>query len=104
MTVNDEVTIRRLLILANAGLNQWGVLHGGKSLLQILANSFQAFSTDHPFPERRIKRGSASVVGDLKASSLITGNSVAESIAMLGPDRQVPIIQARCTSRHAEEK
>src|SRR5579864_4725822 len=94
MTIDDEVTVSRLLVLTDTRLDERRVLHPGETKPHVFACYSERLSADDTFFRRGIKVRSASVVGDLEAASLIAGNAIHEPSAMIGPNRKVSVIEA----------
>ena len=104
VSVHDEVTVGSLFVLANASLDERRVFQGRKTERYILANILQCLRTYHPLTVRRIEFRTACVVGDLEASAVASGNSVAKATAMIGPDGQVRVAESRVALGGAEKK
>src|ERR1041385_6915845 len=104
MPIHDEVIIRRLLVLADPRFNQGSVLHGREAHTQIFPNRSEPPVIYSSFAFSRIERLSASVVSDLESAPVVTRNTVAKAVAMLGPYRQTEIVEPRCSRWNAKEK
>src|SRR5581483_11160043 len=104
VSIHNEMIIRCLLILAHSCLHQRCMLHGREAHAQILADRRQPFRTDRALAARGVERLSTRVVGDFEPASVVAGNTVAESVPVLGPDRQTQIIQPSYAGGNAEEK
>src|ERR1700751_2165947 len=94
MAIDDEVAIRRLLILANASFHQRRVLERGKAQAQVLARSLQAAVVDAPFAIGGIECCSTRVVGNLETAALIARDSIHERLAMVRPYGQLIFVVA----------
>src|SRR6266705_6891067 len=104
MTIDNEVAVGRLLVLANAGFDQRSILHPGEAEAEVVTRALQALVADAPITAGGIKRGAARVVCKLEAAPLIAGNSVHEGLAVVGPDGHLGFVEAYFTGRWAEEK
>src|SRR6202008_3203298 len=104
MTIDNESAIGGLLVLADAALGQWRILHAGKAECQIFASSPQGFFADLAVARGRIDLRSARIVGELEPSRLIPGNTVHESSAMVGPHGNIALVESRIAGGRSEEK
>src|SRR5581483_2422210 len=103
MTVHDEMIVGRLLVLADSRLDERCVLHSRKAQAKVLANSAQPIGINHALAVSGIERWSSSVVGDFEAAALVSGNTVAETVAMLSPYGKVTVVEA-LSRGHAKEE
>src|SRR5580698_10124445 len=69
MAIDDEVAVRSLFILADAGFEQRSIFEGGEAEGNIFADAFQRFLTHDTFAVRRVEVRSAGVVGDFKSTA-----------------------------------
>src|SRR5690349_3004260 len=104
MTVDDEVLVRRVLVLAHARLEQRSVLERRKSVPEVLTSGAQRLGRGQAFAARGIERGPARIVRDLEPPPLIAGNAIHEMRAVVGPNRERFLGEATIAARRAEEE
>src|SRR4051794_37348748 len=104
MAIDNEVTVRRLLILANASLDQWSIFQGREPKSDVFANLFQRLAIDHAFPIRGLELRPARVVCDFEAATIAAWNAVSEFAAMVRPDGNVGIMKTHVPDGGAEEE
>ena len=98
------MTVGALLILADAGFDQWSVFHRRKAKGEIFANALQRGSADDSLAARGIEDGTARVIGYFEAATIASGNAVEEAVAVVAPHRNMSIGEAGVASGCAEEK
>ena len=89
MAIDDEVTVGRLLVLADAGLNEWSVLQGRKAEGDIFADVLQRYGVNNSFAVCRIEIRSARVIGDFESAAVTARDAIVKVIAMIAPDGQM---------------
>src|SRR5215468_9140683 len=104
MAIHDEVAIDCLLILADPSLYQGRILERRKAPAQVFARPLKACIADAPFTVSRIELRATRVVGHLEAAVLIARDSIHERLAMISPDRESILVEAKVAGRRAEEK
>src|SRR5579859_4508829 len=104
MTVDDEVGVGRLFVLADSRLDQGRVFQGGEAKGDVLADFFQRLEIDDSFAIGGIEVGAASVVGDFESATIASGDAVAELAAVVGPDGEIGIAEASVSLARSEEK
>src|SRR5215468_6589628 len=104
MTVDDEVVVSRVLVLADASFEQRSSLHAGEAARQIATRFVETGLTDDSLAGGRIERGATRVVGQLEAASLIPGNPVHEMVAVIRPHRDVVLGVSGLTRGSTEEE
>src|SRR5258705_13985715 len=104
MTIDYEVAVGCLFILANASFDQRSILHPGEAEAEIVTRALQALVADAALTDGGIKCGTARVVGDLEAAALIAGNSIHEGLPVVGPDWHVGFVVAYVAGRWAEKE
>src|ERR1700675_1147165 len=104
MAIDDEVIVGSLFVLADAALDQRCVLHTRKAECHVLAGVSQSLRIDGALAGRGVEFPSARVVSDLESASLVAWDAVHEASAMIGPDRQVLVVESGIAGRRAEEK
>src|SRR5690242_313224 len=90
MPINNKVLIRRLFVLAHAGLKQRRVPEPREPEANILAHSFQRLVIDHPFAGGGIELRAARVVRHLESPPLMPRNAIHEMLPMISPDWHLP--------------
>src|SRR4029077_4572260 len=105
MAVDDEVTIRSLLVLADSSLDERRFFKGRKAEANIFAHVFQSLWIDDPFSICRIELRSSCVVSDLEAAAIAAWNAVIEVIAVIAPDGHLRVVKAHipCGSTKEED-
>src|SRR5215470_580891 len=93
MTIDDEIVIRCLLVLADASLQEWRVSHSWEAKRYIIASQSEALLAYHSFTCGRIKNGSTRIVCDLEAACLVPRNAIHEASAMIGPHGQMLFVK-----------
>src|SRR4029078_1760594 len=71
MPIEDEVVVRRILILADARFQHWRILHPRKSICKIIAHLGNALRARHPLTCGGIKFWATRVVRNLEAAILV---------------------------------
>src|SRR3954470_20252881 len=104
MAVDDEVTVRRLLVLTHTGLDQRSITKGREAERNIFANVFQRLRIDHALAIRGIEIRPARVIGDLESTAIAARNPITEIATMIPPDGNVGIMKARIAGGSAEEE
>ena len=104
MPIHNEVTVRSLLVLADARLDQWSVFHRWKTEGNILANTSQRRVAHNSFARGGIEVVTARVIGDLEAASIAAWNTVEEALAVVAPDGKLRVGEAGISGGRAEEK
>ena len=89
MPVDDQMTVRTVLVLANAGLDQRRVFHGRKAESDVIARSIESFLVYRSFAGGRIELWSPRVIGDFESAPICCWNTVDKAVAVIGPDRQL---------------
>src|SRR5712664_1025851 len=88
VSIDDEMLVWGLLVLADARLEERRAFQSGESVGDIIAGNLQRRRSGRAITVRRIEQGAARVVGDLEAAPLVPGNAVHEARAMVPPDGQ----------------
>src|SRR5579859_7042472 len=104
MSVHNEVTVGRLLVLADASLNQRRIAQCRESEADIFANVLKRFGTDHPLSVTWIEFRPPRIVGNLEPAAVAAGDAIPESSVMIGPHRHVRITKSRIARKSPEEK
>src|SRR5437660_2208240 len=104
MTINDEVAVGSLLVLADSSLDQRSSLQRRKAEVEIFANSVQCFRADDPLAGSGVERRAAGVDSYFEAAPVVSRNAVDESSVVISPDRQLPVAEARIAGGCAEEE
>src|SRR5579872_2948545 len=104
MTIDDEVTVRRLLILAYAGLDERSIFQAGKAEGDIFADVFQRCGIDDAFAVGGIEVRAPGVVGDFESTAVAAGDAVTEFSSVVGPDWGVGIVKSGIARWSAEEE
>src|SRR5712692_508711 len=102
--IDDEVIIRAVFVLADTRLQQRRVLQPRKSEAKVLADRLEPVGAHRAVARGGIEFGSARIIRNLEAAPFISGNAVNESLAMIGPYRQLGLREAIVTGGRAEEK
>src|ERR1700722_9275026 len=104
MPVDDEVLVGRLLVLADARLDQRSVFQGREAEGQMLAHTTQRIWVHHAFSRRRIEGRSARVIGYFKPAPSAAGDSIEKMLAVVAPHGQMRVVESRISRRRPEEK
>lgn len=104
VSVNDEVMVGRVFVLADAALEQRRILHSWKPVREITACAGQSLFADESLSRGRVKFRAARIVGYFEASSLVAGDSVHEVITVVGPYGYVRLVVTRIANGCPEEK
>src|SRR5947207_11007758 len=104
MTIDDEVLVGRLLVLADARLEQRCAFQSGESNPEIVASRLQGLGTRGSGLGGRIDDGSACIIGHLEPAPLVAGNAVHEPGAVIRPDRQRLLGETPVARRRPEEE
>src|SRR5438067_2133487 len=103
MPVEKKVAIRRLLVLADASLNQRSVFDGREAEADVFANFPQCLRGDHALSLRRIEVRPAGIVGNLESAAIAAGNAVAEFASMIRPHGHCLVAEAVVSRGWAKE-
>src|SRR3954470_15319395 len=92
--VEDEASVRRVLILADAALEQRRAAHAGETFLHMRARVFEALSDHAAIAMSGLERRPTGIIGELEAAPAIRvisrgGDAVVELLAMVDPDREL---------------
>src|SRR5438309_5554601 len=104
MTVDDEVTVRSLLVLTYASLDKRSTLQSRKTESDIVTNVFQRFGIDNALVVSGIEDGPTRVVGNLKTAPVPTWNAITKASKVIGPNRQMFSAKTIVTGGRAKEK
>src|ERR1700690_4149947 len=104
MAVNNEVAVGRLLVLANAGFDQWRVFQGGEAEGNVFANIPESLRVHHALAVRRIESRSARVVRGLESAPVAARDSVTKASAVIAPDGQMRVAEPVIPRRRTKEK
>src|SRR5271156_146926 len=104
MPVDDQVIVRAVFVLADAGLNQRRVFHRRKAEGDVIANRFQSGFAHYSFSGSRIELRASRIVGDLESTSVGGWDAIDEVVAIVGPDWQLRFRKTIVPGGCAEEK
>src|SRR5439155_8755111 len=104
MPIDDEMFVRRLLVLADARFEQRGALQPGEPIGEVIARRLQRFGTRDSGLGSRVDDKSSGIVGDFEAAPLVAGNAVHEPRTMVRPDGQRLLGEAPIARRRPEEE
>src|SRR5438105_8444398 len=104
MTVDQEVAVRGVLVLADAAFNHGCIYHGGKKMFNVPAVFLQPFRGGDAPARVGVKRRTVPVNRHLEASVLEVGHAVSLIVAQVDPSRQRGRLEPRITGWHAEEE
>src|SRR5437667_5448362 len=100
VTVNDEVVVWAVLVLANSAFEQRSILQPRKAEAYIVAHCLESIGAYGSVTRSRIEFRSTRIIGDFEAASLISWNAVDETFTMFSPNRKlafrVTIISLGC--------
>src|SRR6266513_1374493 len=96
--------VGRLLILADARLEQRCAFQSGESIPEIVASRLQGLGTRGSGLGGRIDDPRSGVVGDLTATPLVAGNAIHEAGALIRPDGQRFFREAPVAGRRPKEE
>src|SRR5712692_225975 len=102
--IDDEVIIRAVFVLADTRLQQRRVLQPRKSEAKVLADRLEPVGAHRAVARGGIEFGSMRIIRNLEAAPFVSGNAVNESLAMIGPYRQLGLREAVVSGGRAEEK
>src|SRR5437870_717054 len=88
VSIDDEVPVRTVLVLANFGTENGGVTQGGESAAHERADRALEVGGRMPVAVGRVELRPSRVVGDLEAAVQIAGDAVNEAVAGLHPHGQ----------------
>src|SRR5207247_5158240 len=89
VTVNDEVVVWAVLVLANSAFEQRSILQPGETEPHIVAHRLESIGAYGSVARSRIEFVSTCIIGDFEAASLISRNAVDETLTMISPNRKV---------------
>ena len=104
MTIQDEVAVRSLLVLADTGLDQRGIFHRWKSDGNVFADAPQSCLTDNSLSLRGIELAASGVIGDLETAAAAARDAVEKAVAVIAPHRKLRIGKAKISGGSAEEE
>src|SRR5271165_511219 len=104
MPVHNEITVGRLLILADAGFDQRSFFHRGESEGDVFTNPRQCRLTDDLLPGSRIESGAPRIIGHLEAAAVVARDAVEKSLAVVAPHRKMLVGETGVSGGRAEEK
>jgi len=104
MAVDDEMTVRRLLILADTRFDQRCIFQGREAEGDVFTDILQRFGIDYAFAARWIEVRSAGVVGDLESTAIAAWDAVVKLATMICPHRTVRIVESCVSRRSAKEE
>src|SRR5437667_11511953 len=89
VTVNDEVIVWAVLVLANSAFEQRSILQPGETDPHVVAHRLESIGAYGSVARSRIEFGPTRVIGDFEAASLISRNPVDEKLTMISPNRKL---------------
>src|SRR5437879_9676220 len=89
VTVNDEVVVWAVLVLANSAFEQRSILQPRETEPHIVAHRLESIGAYGSVARSRIEFVSTCIIGDFEAASLISWNAIAETVTMIIPNRKV---------------
>src|SRR5438128_11810447 len=104
VTVNDEVVVWAVLVLANSAFEQRSTLQPGETEPHIVAHRLESIGAYGSVARSRIEFGPTRVIGDFEAASLISRNAVDETLTMISPNRKVAFRVTIVSLSRAKEK
>src|SRR5438270_8328620 len=104
MTVDNELAVGRLFILADAGLNQRSIFQGREAEDQILTNELQRLRADHSFSRGGIEDRTAGVICNFETTARVPRDAIKETTAMVAPHWQVLVTKASVPRRRTKEE
>src|SRR5271166_2234433 len=104
MPIDDEVTIRRLLVLADTRLKQRCVFQGREAEADVFTNGPQSLGTDGALAICGIELRSLRIISDFESASIVARNSVVEMITVIGPDREMWVGEVDAVTRQRAKK
>src|SRR5438874_11014889 len=103
MTVDDEVTVRSLLVLTYASFDKRSTLQSRETESDIVTNVFQRFGIDNALIVSGIENGPTRVVGNLKTAPIPTWNSITKASKVIGPYGQMFSAKTIATGGRAQD-
>ena len=104
MAVEEEVLVRRILVLANACFQQRRPAHPGKAVFHILTDLAQTFRGRHSLAQCRIESRTTHIGGHLETAPLVPRNAVKQLAAVIDPGWHLRFEIARIARGCAKEK
>ena len=104
VTVNDEVVVWAVLVLANSAFEQRSILQPGETEPHIVAHRLESIGAYGSVTRSRIEFVSTCIIGDFEAASLISRNAVDETLTMISPNRNLAFRVTVISRGGAEEK
>src|SRR2546422_6405583 len=104
VTVNDEVVVWAVLVLANSAFEQRSTLQPRETEPHIVAHRLESIGAYGSVARSRIEFGPTRVIGDFEAASLISWNAIDETLTMISPKRKVAFRGTIASLRRSKEK
>src|ERR1700686_1417770 len=104
MTVDNELAVGRLLILADARFNQRSIFQGREAEGQILTNKLQRLLADDSFSRGRIEGRTTRVIGNFETTARVPRDAIKKTAAMLAPHWQVKVTKASVARWRTKEE
>ncbi len=104
MAVEDEVAVRGVLVLADAGLDERRAGHRGEAAGEDGAGLRQALRRREALVRRRVDLRAAGVVRHLEAAVAVARDAVEDPLAEVDPERAAVLVEAPVARRRAEEE
>src|SRR2546427_11065978 len=104
VTVNDEVVVWAVLVLANSAFEQRSTLQPGETEPHIVEHRLESIGAYGSVARSRIEFGPTRVIGDFEAASLISRKAVDETLTMISPNRKLAFRVTVISRRRAKEK
>src|SRR5438132_12258315 len=89
VTVNDEVIVLAVLVLANSAFEQRSILQPGETEPHVVAHCLESVGAYSAVTRSRIEFGSTRIIGNLEAAPMISCNTVVEQLRLLRQLRDV---------------
>ena len=80
MAIHDEMAVGRLLVLADARLDERRIFHRGKAESHVLADSLQGRRADNSLAGGGIEFTATRIVGDFEPSAVAARDAVEEAL------------------------
>src|SRR5439155_21216851 len=104
VTVNDEVVVWAVLVLANSAFEQRSIVQPGETEPHIVAHRLESIGAYSAVTRSRIEFGPTRVIGDFEAASLISWNAIDETLTMISPNRKVAFRVTIFSLRRSKEQ
>src|SRR5215470_6140751 len=104
MAVDDEVVVRCVFVLADAGFNQRSAFQPREAEADVITCSLQSLLRNHSIYGRGVEFGAARIISDLESATLVAGNAIQEAVTVICPHGKFCIRITLISAWDTEEK